>query len=77
MVNGRYSDMQISGADLDYLLDEDAFLDQDELSDADENFDIWYEVGPWLLLLALPLSAMMFRRGWILTITLMLGGVSY
>lgn len=76
MVNGRYSDMQISGADLDYLLDEDAFLDQDELSDADENFDIWHEVGPWLLLLALPLSAMMFRRGWILTITLILGGVS-
>lgn len=76
MVNGRYSDMQISSADLDYLLAEDAFLDQDELSDVDENFDIWYEVGPWLLLLALPLSAMIFRRGWILSISLILGGFS-
>ena len=76
MVNGRYSDMQISSADLDYLLAEDAFLDQDELTEVDENFDIWYEVGPWLLLLALPLSAMIFRRGWILSITFLLGGFS-
>jgi Ca-activated chloride channel family protein len=76
MVDGRYSDMQISSADLDYLLDEDAFFDQDELTDVDENFDIWYEVGPWLLLLALPLSAMIFRRGWILSISVLLGGVS-
>ena len=76
MVDGRYSDMQISSADLDYLLNEDAFFDQDELTDVDENFDIWYEVGPWLLLLALPLSAMIFRRGWILSISVLLGSVS-
>lgn len=76
MVNGRYSELQISDADLDYLLAQDAFLDQDELNEVDENFDIWYEVGPWLLLLALPLSAMIFRRGWILSITVILGGVS-
>ena len=76
LVNGRYRDMQISGADLDYLLAEDAFFDQDELSEVDENFDIWYEVGPWLLLLALPLSAMIFRRGWILSISVLLGGFS-
>jgi len=76
MVNGRYSDMQISGADLDYLLDEDAFLDDDDLSDADENFDIWYEMGPWLLLLILPLGALIFRRGWILSISLSVGLIS-
>lgn len=76
MVDGRYSDMQISSADLDYLLDEDSFFDQEELSDVDENFDIWFEVGPWLLLLALPLSAMIFRRGWILSISVLLGGIS-
>lgn len=76
MVNGRYSDMQISSADLDYLLAEDSFFDEDELSDVDENFDIWYEVGPWLLLLALPLSALIFRRGWILSISILLGGFS-
>lgn len=76
MVNGRYSDMQISSADLDYLLDEDAFLDDDDLSDADENFDIWYEMGPWLLLLILPLGTLIFRRGWILGLSLSMGLIS-
>ena len=73
MVNGRYSDMQISSADLDYLLAEDAFLDDDELSEVDENFDIWYEMGPWLLLLVLPLGTLIFRRGWILGLGLSIG----
>ncbi len=76
MVNGRYSDMQISSADLDYLLAEGAFLNEDELSDVDENFDIWYEMGPWLLLLVLPLGAMIFRRGWILSLSLGIGLIS-
>lgn len=76
MVNGRYSDMQISSADLDYLLAEDAFLDDDDLSEVDENFDIWYEMGPWLLLLALPLGTLMFRRGWILGLCLGIGLIS-
>ncbi len=76
MVNGRYSDMQISAADLDYLLAEDAFLDDDELSEVDENFDIWYEMGPWLMLLVLPLGALIFRRGWILGLSLSFGLIS-
>lgn len=76
MVGGRYSEIQLSSADLDYLLDEGGFLGEDELSKVDENFDIWYEMGPWLLLIILPLSAMMFRRGWILSLTLVLGGFS-
>lgn len=73
LVNGRYADMQLSSADLDYLLSEDDFLDEDDLSEVDENFDIWYETGPWLLLIVLPLGAMMFRRGWILSVSLLLG----
>lgn len=76
MLNGRYSTLQISNADLDYLLAEDSFFGDDDLSDADENFDIWYEVGPWLLLLVLPLSAFMFRRGWILSLSLLVGSLS-
>ncbi|MCB1664350.1 MAG: VWA domain-containing protein [Pseudomonadales bacterium] len=76
LVNGRYAGMQLSSADLDYLLSEDEFLDEDDLSEVDENFDIWYEVGPWLMLIVLPLGAMMFRRGWILSLSLLLGSAS-
>ncbi len=70
-VNGRYADMELADNDINYLLAEDAYLDDDELSEVDENFDIWYEVGPWLLLLIMPLSALIFRRGWILSLTLL------
>ena len=72
-VDGRYADMDLTGGDLDYLLEDDGFLDEDELSAVEENFDIWFEAGPWLLVLILPLGAMAFRRGWLLTITLLLG----
>jgi len=72
-VDGRYADMDLTGGDLDYLLEDDGFLDIDELSAVEENFDIWFEAGPWLLVLILPLGAMAFRRGWLLTITLLLG----
>jgi len=72
-VDGRYADMDLTGGDLDYLLEDDGFLDEDELSAVEENSDIWFEAGPWLLVLILPLGAMAFRRGWLLTITLLLG----
>ncbi len=72
-VNGRYSELQLNSSDLDALFSEDEFLDEEDLSAVDENFDIWYEVGPWILLLALPLSALMFRRGWIMGLTLLAG----
>src|SRR5690606_32469500 len=70
LVNGRYADMQLESDDIEYLLEEDSFFGEDELTDVDQNFDIWYEVGPWALLLVLPLCALIFRRGWILTIAL-------
>jgi len=69
---GRYADLDLTGRDLDYLLEDNGFLDEDELSAVEENFDIWFEAGPWLLLLILPLGAMAFRRGWLLTIALLL-----
>ncbi len=69
---GRYADLDLTGRDLDYLLEDNGFLDEDELSAVEENFDIWFEAGPWLLVLILPLGAMAFRRGWLLSITLAL-----
>ncbi|MDX1489835.1 MAG: VWA domain-containing protein [Pseudohongiellaceae bacterium] len=70
---GRYADMELSNSDIDYLLAEDLFFGEEELNEVDENFDIWYETGPWLLILALPFCALMFRRGWILMVTVVLG----
>lgn len=75
-VNGRYIDMQLTGGDLEYLLAEDDFFREEELTDVEENFDIWYEVGPWFLLLILPLSALIFRRGWILSATVTVATLS-
>ena len=68
--NGRYADALLTDDDINFLLDEN-FLDENEnLVEVEREFDIWYETGPWLLLLALPFAAMAFRRGWLLSITL-------
>jgi len=37
---------------------------------SEREVDLWQEEGPWLLLLALPLVAIGFRRGWLLIILL-------
>jgi len=61
----------ISSDDLDintlsYLFD--SSLDSGEAGTSDRSADLWRELGPWLLLLALPLAALAFRRGliWLL-----------
>ncbi|MFM1897239.1 MAG: hypothetical protein RLZZ385_2313 [Pseudomonadota bacterium] len=69
---GRYHDIQLSDADITYLL-ADYTLGEEELSDVEEEFDIWYEPAPWLLLLILPLVALSFRRGWLFGAVLIIG----
>ncbi len=64
-VGGRYHDIQLSDSDLAYLLTDRNLLDDPQLSDVEEEFDIWYETGPWLLLLIAPIAALGFRRGWL------------
>lgn len=71
---GRYHDIQLADSDLEYLLPDFDLLEEPELSDVEEEFDIWYETGPWLLLLVLPLVAMTFRRGWLFGFALVFGG---
>lgn len=72
-VNGRYHDIQLADSDLAYLLTDLDLLDDNELSEVEEEFDVWYEAGPWLLLLVLPLAALSFRRGWLFSFTLLIG----
>ncbi len=69
-LNGRYSSAELSSDDLEYLLADYGFRNDENMSESDEDFDIWYDAGPWLLLLVLPLTALVFRRGWVLTLVL-------
>lgn len=64
---GRYVDAQLTNDDVRFLLDDNPLEDNSNLIEVDDrDFDAWYETGPWLLLLALPLAALAFRRGWLL-----------
>lgn len=75
-VGGRYHDIQLSDSDLAYLLTDLNLLDDPQLSDVEEEFDIWYETGPWLLLLVAPMAALTFRRGWLFAWALAAGALS-
>ena len=72
-VDGRYHDIQLADSDLAYLLSDFELLDDDQMSDVEEKFDVWYEFGPWMLLLVLPIAAMSFRRGWLFSLVLITG----
>ena len=72
-VGGRYHDIQLSDSDLAFLLTDLNLLDDPQLSDVEEEFDIWYETGPWLLLLIAPITALTFRRGWLFSLLLAAG----
>lgn len=68
--SGRYADALLTDEDIEFLLDQSIFDENENLVDVEREFDIWYETGPWLLLLALPLAALTFRRGWLLGLVL-------
>jgi Ca-activated chloride channel family protein len=67
---GRYANMQTDDSDINYLLsqtllgrDIEQDSEQSESEQADNFGDKWKEMGPYLLLLLLPLAAYSFRRG--------------
>src|SRR5690606_15188339 len=68
LTGGRYADAQLTDEDVDYLLEQGLFERTDNLTASEREFDTWYEAGPWLLLLALPLGALAFRQGWLLSL---------
>lgn len=70
---GRYADLSLDDRDLVYLLS--GLGRPSPLTEAQEaglSAERWREEGPWLLLLALPLAALAFRRGYLLVLLAML-----
>ena len=65
IAGGRFSPMTLVETDLDFLLADQPLQADETFRETDRDFDVWYEEGPWLLLLLLPLAALGFRRGWL------------
>ena len=66
---GVYATISVDDIDINtlaYLME--SSIDDREARLADRSTDLWRELGPWLVLLALPLAALTFRRGliWLL-----------
>lgn len=79
-LGGGYQDLTLGSEDIDRLLNDTVMPGEGEFADALQEFDIWNDLGPWLLLLVLPLTALIFRRGWLLGLalsgTLVLGAIT-
>lgn len=58
---GRFAEITVDDSDIHYLLPEGKTPQQAQLTERE--FDQWREEGPWLILLLLPLTALLFRRG--------------
>ncbi len=52
---GRYSEFRVDSRDLDYLLKQGLNLETDT-SSTDREFDVWQDMGPWLVLICLPFA---------------------
>ena len=60
---GTYTNLTSNDQDINMLLSEKV-LNAEE-SDESLATDQWYEFGPWILLLIVPLSSLFFWRGWV------------
>jgi Ca-activated chloride channel family protein len=70
---GFYASLSADGRDLDSVLRATAGLaDEDPTGEARET-EVWRELGPWVVLVVLPLGALAFRRGWLLSLALLSG----
>lgn len=70
-VNGHYLPLQASDDDIDFILqsiERPAFQNSKSENESQREMDQWEEFAPLLLLVFLPLFALMFRRGWLLSL---------
>jgi len=74
---GNYSTMTANADDLKTLLPRPAATLETQLAQTDLKTDTWRSEGPWLVLALLPLAAVAFRRGWLLSLPLLVMTVLY
>jgi len=70
---GVYAPLSADGQDLDRVLRATSGMPDETLTGEAMETVVWRELGPWVLLVALPLGALAFRRGWLLTLALLIG----
>lgn len=69
---GRYSRISLDDSDIDYLLEQRPLNNESQQHDEQDRKNQWKQTGPYLTLLLLPLAALAFRRGWLLSIGLLM-----
>lgn len=74
---GRYRTFNSGDSDINALLDNGAPLRTgNNLISGEMQGQDWKDRGPWLAVLLLPLAALAFRRGWLLSMVLLVGVLS-
>ncbi len=68
---GRFAVIRGDQSDIDTLLSGSDVQPGSDVTRSDQQTDVWKSRGPWLVLLMLPLAALVFRRGWLLVLTVM------
>ncbi|MGH1485944.1 MAG: VWA domain-containing protein [Cellvibrionaceae bacterium] len=69
-VGGYYLPIQNDTSDIEFFIQhlEQQYSQKKEETDKGQGYDTWYELGPTLLLLVLPIIALLFRRGLLLPV---------
>lgn len=64
---GIFSHLSIDDSDLDKLMPLiEISAHQGKTVDSEVTTDVWHELGPWLLIVLIPLTALVFRRGYLI-----------
>jgi len=73
-INARFTTLTADDSDINYLLTEDIFSNNNDYTELleQQGFDIWQDLGPYLLLFLLPFVLLAFRRGLIFCLPLLL-----
>ena len=70
---GHYRRFSDNDSDISALLSSDTTMDTENPISNDLQGQDWQSRGPWLVVLLLPLAALAFRRGWLLSVILVVG----
>ena len=69
--NGRYSRLALDDSDINYLLSLPPLNLDKQLPEQFMQQNQWHENGPYLALLLIPLAALAFRRGWLMSVLML------